>query len=150
MEWVGPADQGYVAVASNTKVLISFATFAEPVTVIRVRGQVSVFGAATGDLNIIGAFGMGIVSDEAFAAGVGSIPGPFSNADWGGWFVWRSFSYRIDFQDATGVNWPNWSFEVDSKAMRKLKSNETLVLVSESQQGAYSISTPLRTLTKLA
>ncbi len=68
----------------------------------------------------------------------------------GGWNVWRSFSYRFAFQDATGVNFVPWTLEIDSKAMRKISPNENMVLVAESQQGAYSISTPLRVLVKLS
>jgi len=102
------------------------------------------------DVNIIGAFGIGIVSTEAFEAGVGSMPEPFTDADWGGWMVWRSFSYRFDFSSATGVQFPNWSFEVDSKAMRKVGPNDHLVAIAESQGGGFEISTPLRTLLKFS
>ena len=102
------------------------------------------------DLAIVGAIGCGIVSTEAFNAGVASIPEPFSDGDWGGWMVWRSFSYRLAFQSAVAVNFPDWAFEVDSKAMRKGGPNEVLVTVAESQVGAYQISAPLRTLVKLS
>ena len=40
--------------------------------------------------------------------------------------------------------------EVDSKAMRKVTDDETIVLVAESQVGAYKISMPLRLLLKLS
>ena len=104
----------------------------------------------TADLNIVGAFGMGIVSAEAFAAGIGSIPIPFLDGAWGGWMVWRSFSYRFEFATAAAVNFPGWNFEVDSKAMRKVTPNEVLVLIGEGQGGAFSISVPMRVLVKLS
>ncbi len=149
-QWIGPAAQGYIQVASTGATLVASFSFEEALTVIRNRGMVSFFPVAvTGDVQIVGAMGMALVSTEAFNAGVASIPEPFSDADWGGWLVWRSFSYTFEFADATGVNFVNWSFEVDSKAMRKVSPNETLVIIAESQVGAFEISAPIRTLVKL-
>ncbi len=149
-EWIGPADQAYVAVASAGATLIGFASFEEPTTIVRTRGAISVIPqTSAADVDIVGAFGIGVVSTEAFTAGIASVPEPFSDADWGGWYVWRSFSSRFEFLDATGTILPAFNFEVDSKAMRKVASNETLVMVAEAQVGAYSISTPLRTLVEL-
>ncbi len=149
-EWFGPAVQGYVNVASGGATLVSSVSFDEPTTIMRTRGQVSIQPqAVSANLDIVGAIGMALVTDEAFTAGVASMPEPFTDADWGGWFVWRSFSYRFGFSDATGLNFLNWNFEIDSKAMRRVKGgNETLVIIAESQQGAYGISTPLRVLIK--
>ena len=96
---------------------------------------------------------MAVVSDQAVAAGIASIPGPFSEAFWDGWFVWRSFTWDYDFKDATGAQVTTIGsavFEVDSKAMRKVSENETIVIVAESQSGAFGISTPLRVLLKLS
>ena len=150
-QWIGPALQGYVAVADTGATLIGSLPLDEASTIVRVRGNVGILASSVAaDDTIVGAFGMAIVSSEAFNAGVGSIPEPFTDADWGGWMVWRSFSYRFEFFDGTGSNFPNWSFEVDSKAMRKGGPNERLVLIAESQDGAYQISTPLRTLVKLS
>ncbi len=63
--------------------------------------------------------------------------------------VWRSFSYGFEFNDATGNNFPNWTLEIDSKAMRRISPNEALVFVAESQSSAFKISSPLRILIKL-
>ena len=151
-QWIGPADQGYVSVASAGKTIIGTAPFTEAATIVRTRGQVSVQpGSFAADLNVIGAFGVCIVSDEAVAIGVTAVPGPFDQADWTGWMVWRSFSLHLDVQSAVGFDVQGMmNFEVDSKAMRKVYPNETLILVAESQAGAYDISTPLRHLVKLS
>jgi len=150
-QWIGPADQGYVNVASAGATLISSVQFVEQQTVVRMRGQVSVKPQVQGaDLDVVGAIGVGIVTEEAFTAGIASIPEPFSDADWGGWFVWRSFSYHMQFNDLTGVGWLDWNFEVDSKAMRKVSPNERVVIIVESQVGAFVVSTPLRMLVKLS
>jgi len=148
-QWIGPANQGFQNVAATNTVIIASASFEEPLTVLRVRGQVSISVATTADLAVIGAFGLGVVSAEAFAAGAASIPGPFDNGDWGGWFVWRSFSYKLEFGDATGFYFVPWTFEIDSKAMRKVSANEVVVFIAESQAGAFSLSAPLRMLVKL-
>ena len=149
-EWTGPALQSYVNVATTGATIVSSVAFEEPATVIRTRGRVSVapqtFGA---DLEITGAIGMGIVTQEAFAAGVAAVPEPWTDADWGGWFVWRSFGYKFELVDATGTLQVDWGFEVDSKAMRKVSSNEVLVVVAESQLGAFKIFDGTRHLIKL-
>ena len=150
-QWVAVAQQGFVAVASAGATLINSFSPEQSLTVVRNRGQVSVQPQAqVADLNIIGAIGMCIVSNEAFVAGIASIPEPFTDSDWSGWLVWRSFGYRFEFADATGVNFPNWTFEVDSKAMRRMGVNDVLVTIAESQGGAYTINSPIRTLLKLS
>jgi len=149
-DWVGVTPVGYVSVADAGATLLASIPFDEPATVIRTRGQVSITPLAFSvDIEIIGAFGMGVVSSEALAAGILSVPEPFSDSDWAGWFVWRSFSYRYDFTSAVGTQYPRWDFEVDSKAMRKVGSNESIVFVAESFSGAFQISTPVRTLYKI-
>ena len=153
--WIGPADQPYVAVASTVSVLLaSFdpnaAGLAKP-TVVRTRGQVSVKPEAfTGDVDIVGAFGMCVVTDQAFGIGITAIPDPFDQAEWDGWFVWRSFSYHLEFSTAENILLGSWDFEVDSKAMRKVGDNETIVLMAQSQIGAFRISAPVRLLLKLS
>jgi len=126
--------------------------FEDPQTIMRTRGMMSIIpDVTTADLSIVGAVGMGVVSQEAFAAGVASVPEPFTDADWGGWFVWRSFGLRFNFETAIGVNFvpANWQFEVDSKAMRRVTPNEVLVVVAESQGGAFAIADLTRHLFKL-
>ena len=151
VEWAGVADQGYVSVADGGATLISSLTINEVATIVRTRGQVSVRpNVFAADLDIVGAIGVGIVSQEAFAAGVASIPEPFSDSDWAGWFVWRSFSMSLEFHTAASSFLRDMTFEVDSKAMRKIGHNEVVVTIAESQSGAFSISSPLRKLIKLS
>ncbi len=118
---------------------------------IRTRGMVSIRPTDySGSLTIAGAFGVGVVSTEAFVAGIASIPEPFSDADWAGWFVWRSFAFRFEFDTAAANLLGSWDFEVDSKAMRKIGPNNTIVTVAESQAGAFSCFSGLRRLIKLS
>ena len=153
--WIGPADQPQAAVASNTSVVVaSFDASAagfDKATLVRTRG---VFlhrpSAYSVDLAYQGAFGIGIVSDDAFAIGTTAIPGPFTDSDWGGWFVWRSFGYFLENGSNIGLLRGHESLEIDSKAMRKIGPNETMVVMCESQAGAFSIWDGTRHLLKLA
>ena len=154
-QWVAPALQEFVTVASTTKVIISsfdaqnFALLRP--TVVRTRGEIAIRASTyAADLNIVGAFGICVVSTDAFAAGVASIPGPFTDAEWNGWFVWRSFSYVVEQSSDVGVMQAAKFQEIDSKAMRKIATNETIVQVAESFLGTFQISTPLRMLLKLS
>ena len=153
--WVGPADAPSVAIPSNTSVLLasfdaSGAGFDKP-TIVRTRG---VFGhrpgAFTADLSYQGAFGIGIVSGDAFAIGTTAIPGPFTDSDWGGWFVWRSFSYFLEFASGVGIMRGMEQLEIDSKAMRKIGPNEVMVVMCESQAGAFQVWDGTRHLLKLS
>ncbi len=148
MQWVGPAAQGFLSVAGAGATLISSFAASEPLTVIRNRGQVSVIPETfTADIEIVGAVGMIVVSEEAFAAGVASMPEPFSDGQ-ADWLVWRSFAWRYEFADNTGTQFPNWTFEVDSKAMRKLGPNKRIVTIAESFEGAFQLSYGIRMLVK--
>ena len=151
-QWVASADQGYQNVSTGAKVILESNPGLINTTIVRTRGSISIAPQTmVADVDIQGAFGIGIVSDEAFAAGAASIPGPWTNGDWGGWFVWRPFAFQVEFIDGTGsriVAWPQ--LEIDSKGMRKVAANETLVVMAESQGGAFSIAAPHRYLVKLA
>ena len=157
--WVGPADQNVVAIASTASgIVASFAPFTgasmHKPTIIRTRGYCTVRPQAfSADIPISGAFGLCVVSDEAFAAGAASIPRPFDDAGWDGWFVWQSFSGTFDVTTDIGrVGFSNtaMNFQIDSKGMRKVSDNETIVLMCESQSGALNIAMHLRLLFKLS
>ncbi len=150
-QWIGPPAQGFVTVATTAAVLVDSGSFEEPLTLMRTRGMVSIrptSTAATGDF--VGAIGMAVVSTEASAAGVASMPEPYTDADWGGWFVWRSFAYAWDVTTDIGRAISSWNMEIDSKAMRKIAPNETVVTIAESFSGAFAIFDGTRFLVKLS
>ncbi len=150
-QWVGPALQGFQPVAGAGASIIASFTPGEALTIVRTRGFVCIKpNSVAADAEIIGAVGMGIVSSEALTAGIASMPEPFTDADWGGWALWRAFSYDFEFSDASGFNFPGWNFELDSKAMRKMGPNEALVVIAESQTGAYDMAFIHRVLVKLS
>ena len=98
---------------------------------------------------MVGAFGIGIVSAEALAAGIGSIPLPFTDADWGGWMVLQPWAFRLDVTTDVGRLLSSFQIEVDSKAMRKVEPNSAAVIVAESLTGAVSVCDTTRLLLKL-
>ena len=148
--WSQVANQAYIAVPAVGSTLLASISFETPGTIVRVRGQVSVkLATYAADLDIVGAFGMGVVSAEALGIGVTAVPTPFSDADWGGWMVWRSFSAAYEVGSGNAAIRGSWEFEIDSKAMRKVEANSALVFVAESQSGDFELSSPLRVLVML-
>ncbi len=148
-EWSNLADQCSVQVSSGGATLISSLSFEDPGTIVRSRGIISVRPSAyTADVEICGAFGVGLVSSEALAIGVTAISEPFTDADWGGWMVWRPFNFRIEFISAVGVLFGDATveIEIDSKAQRKVEPNSAMVFVAESQVGAFNIAEQVRLL----
>ena len=85
-----------VAIPAGTKVLVARFTAAQILgfagaqsTIVRERGM---FGWATDQVAVdetqTGAVGFAIVSEIAAAAGAASVPGPFTDASWDGWYAW--------------------------------------------------------------
>ena len=157
-EWVGSADQGYLTIGAGASVLTqSFAIEGGGVspspTLVRTRGVLSVRDASTptADKDFIGAMGMCVVSDEAVAAGAASIPGPWNNSNWDGWFVWIPYTFRIEFSSVTGIQIPgSVQIEFDSKAMRKVKLGDTVVVMIESEAASAAAAVSFRQLYKLS
>ncbi len=102
-----------------------------PLTQVRARG---IFGCqldpgALVEMLIVRA-GLVKVSGDAFAAGVGSVPGPGSDRseDW----VWTGQLFLSSGDDAQiNSDWLDNSLSIDSKAMRKFRVGETLAFVVE-------------------
>ena len=149
--WGNLADQGFTGVATGGSSLISSTAFEEPGTIIRARGIISIRATAEGASQTInGAFGVGLVSAEALAVGITALPTPHSDADWGGWMVWKPFGLRWLVDTAVGAEWAHVMIEIDSKAMRKVEASSAMVFVAESQSGAFDIIESVRLLLKLA
>ena len=85
-----------------------------------------------GSENQFGAFGLIVVSDLAIAAGVASIPGPFTDRNDDGWFMWQGFSQGIRVATAAGFgDYGKW-YPFDSRAMRKVEEGFGIALVVEN------------------
>jgi len=149
-EWSSLLDAGFTSVAATGATLISSVGFEDPGTIIRSRGSITVLPATfAADSNPVGAFGVGLVTAEALAIGITALPHPYRDADWGGWMVWQPFAFKWEFGDATGFSRGDWTYDIDSKAMRKVSPSTAMVFVAESQSGAFDIHESVRLLLKL-
>jgi len=116
----------------------------EEVTLVRTRGEVQIFltsVTAIGD-GFHGAVGIGVVTEQAFAAGVGSVPSPFDNAEWDGW-LWHSF-FNVHQRTSTegdGVNdtCGHIRIPIDSKAMRKWTSEQVIIGVVDQFEDGIAV-----------
>jgi len=93
-------------------------------TILRIRGSLTVpkstYDLVTPFANVIFAFGIGIVSDDAAAALAVPNPATATGYDWDGWMFLRQSNQSTVESQATMV---------DVKAMRKWKSGDSIVFV---------------------
>ena len=95
-DWFRRTTGAYVTVAAASKVLVSSGTPSNPgitETIVRTRGGFSIASDQAGaSESQIGAMGLMVVNDLALAAGAASIPGPVTDRNDDGWFVWEPFA----------------------------------------------------------
>ncbi len=108
-------------------------------TILRSRGMLFLRGNpdAAGDDDVVG-LGLIVVQSAAAAVGGASIPGPINDGD-ADWF-WHQFVPLNSFgsaadDEAIGLN---KYVEIDSKAMRKVPRDQTVILVGELFSGELS------------
>jgi len=122
-------------VSSGSSLLATSVASHEGETIVRIRGLVTLVGSiftADGD-GFFGAFGVGVVTTAAATAGVTSIPTPITEGGWDGWML---HNYLAIERGETGVSDGAGFHRVvlDSKAMRKLNEDESLVFVWEGTE----------------
>ena len=152
--WIGINIEN-IAVGPGATVLVGVLNAAalalRPFTVTRTRGiiQWQSDQAAASEYSF-GALGCIVVSDQAVAAGVASIPEPLLNTD-APFFVWEPFGDSFLFGDGTGFQGNAlYTQPVDSKAMRKVQNNEDVAFTVENGSGFGAIFTmTARMLVKL-
>jgi len=154
----GSTDVPVTAIPAGTIVLLASFTAATltdltPSTIVRERGNFSIFSDQAAQTETQeGALGFAIVSDQARAAGVASMPGPIADADWGGWYGWFPFNTQLRFASGVGFEHPfGLSIDFDTKAMRKIGKNDSAVILIENAHSTNGFNTALkgRTLFKL-
>ncbi len=109
--------------------------FGVPATILRSRGYLQASMDATkqvGD-SIDLAFGLGIISTDAFAAGGGSVPDPGDEAEYP--WIWWGQMHLEAFATGGTEPWGSSSqyIEVDTKAMRKMKPGQSLAWIVQVQ-----------------
>ena len=113
-------------------------TFAR--TLLRLRGQflLSAIPNAAADDDVVG-LGFGIVSTDAAVAGGTALPSPLGDPGWP--WVWHGYFPLIDQAATAADDKAIGNFVrliVDSKAMRKMRSNESLVMIGHLSEGEYA------------
>jgi len=139
-EWISSADAtGLTSLAASGTVLDQSLTSANlasitPFTVVRTRGSLWVRSdQVAGTEEPFGALGFQIVNDNAATAGVASLDTPITNEGSDGFFVHQFWQAGFIFADATGFAAPGWSrYDFDSKAMRKVESQDAIVVTLEN------------------
>ena len=100
-------------------------------TLVRIRGAVMVqLNPAAVNERAVVELGICVVGAPAFTAGSGSVPTPITESAYP--FIWRGQGLISSGQETAVVN--EFLLDrvmVDSKAMRKLKIDEAIILVAE-------------------
>jgi len=135
-----------VQVTTSTTVLLGAGVTptGQNLTIIRTHGflefQLQAADAATTGFSM--AAGIGIVSADAFAAGVGSVPDPFDDIGWPGWLWHQMGALHSPITIASQVSpSDNQVWTIDSKAMRKLGLNEVAFLSCQVGESAAATMT---------
>ena len=154
--WLGTdaAAHAFATVAASSAVILSSASILEDITILRTRGILSVMSDQFAATEFqIGAAGIAVVTTAAFTAGIASLPTPVTESSWDGWLWYQSFCQRVVFGTAVGIE-PQFvtSYDIDSKAMRKVGPDETIVCIAENASASHGISVvcPIRQLMKVS
>jgi len=133
--WSAFTPTGGVTVPFGTKVLLGSFVGDFPSTIRRTRAMISWRSdQRAADEFPFGAFGMCIVSNDAFAAGAASLPGPYTDAASDLWFVHTFLVSNMLAGSNEGFQelGKQVQYEIDSKAMRKLTDEESVAVMIEN------------------
>ncbi len=152
--WTGSFSSDAVTVPASTKILLGSFSLSNPnidETILRTVGRVYVSSdQSVATERQIGAFGLILVSDLAVTAGAASIPGPISDRDHDGWFVYVPIVQSFLFKDATGIQEnAGVGYDFDSKAKRKIEEGTKIAIMVENAMSthAWQVSNVFRMLT---
>ena len=148
------ATLGAASTAALVTSLNASALALRPFTIVRTRGYMSVrsdgFAVSTAEI-YEAAYGEIVVTDQASAAGVASVPTPAAE-DALDWHVYERSGGRTQIS-AAGLDQFNVNVrqDIDSKAMRKVDVGEDLITVVETSSASLGaiVSFYTRVLIKL-
>ena len=154
--WGGFANTVNVGIPAATKVLLGGFTLSNAnidETVLRTVGTLSVASdqVAVSEQQL-GAFGLIIVNDLAVAAGAASIPGPITDRESDGWFLYVPIVQQFNFASGVGLQ-PDMAvqYHFDSKAKRRVQEGFQIAIMVENAHAThgFAISTIFRMLTQI-
>jgi len=152
-EWTAACIDGTsLDIAIGTVAVFVMFTADEAETLLRTRGNLlTILDASAVNENATIAVGIGVVSARAAAAGAASVPRPATEGAYPWiWYGW--FNVTSGIEAAVIPQYLGERLMIDSKAMRKIKETEVVVLVFEvcestDQGGQVSLFGGLRVLT---
>ncbi len=105
-----------------------------PFTVVRTRIMLQIASdQLVANETAIGGFGLCVVSSQSVAIGVTAVPTPITDMGSDLWFAHQLVMADFFFITAAGFDAQGGkTFEIDSKAMRKVNDDQEIVLVGEA------------------
>ena len=86
-----------------------------------------------------GAVGFAVVTEQARAAGAGSLPAPISAEGSDAFFMYQHIYAGIRFGTAVGLAHEARVFEFDSRAMRKVETSDAIVMLIENASALHAM-----------
>ncbi len=137
LSWAGIEIAPTIIAASAKVVLGSFILSTEwDETIMRSRGEVVYTSDQVAAIETpTSALGMMVVSEDAFAAGVGAgaLPGPVTDISFDEWFFWLPLT---GYADSSGKQ-PNF-ISFDQKGKRIVRQGSRVMVMAEGQDAAAS------------
>jgi len=142
--WSGFITSARVAVAANSKVLLGGLTLSNTnidETTLRTVGVLSIETDTVANAESqIGAFGLINVSDTAFGIGITAVPGPVTDAQDDGWFVYQSFAQSTAVATSVGARLNSVQYAFDSRGKRVNEEGTTIAIVIENGHATHGFN----------
>jgi len=140
--WSYTQETAFTNIPAATKVLIASFVPSNPgidCTILRCIGGIAVASDQAAAVEVqSGAFGMILVTDQAAAAGVASMPGPFTDGNDDGWFCHQSFGQQGELAPDVGVA-SQW-YPIDTKGKRIIDGlGVTLAVLAENAHPTHGM-----------
>ena len=128
----GPGGTTETAVNATQSIITGSGTALaiEEATLVRLRGAFSMNIETLVNVGerMTGAFGIGVVTKQAFDVGITAVPSPLDEQLWDGWIFWKPIQlagYNVSPQFGNAGS-TRVAFDVDTKAMRKLRFEDVI------------------------
>jgi len=135
--WSAVISSDYITIPAASKVLLGALALSNTnidETILRVIGSVNVnTDTSSSQERQIGSVGLIVVSNNAQAAGVASIPGPSTDSEDDGWFCHAFFAQT----NPTGADPDAHTYNFSSKGRRIVQEGELIAIVAENSHASH-------------